>query len=61
MKTLMIQPEDLQQEYNDMTFEDDFFKVLTDYHNLESHVVYFSAGDSKIKEILIKKEPTYSA
>jgi len=28
---------------------------------MESHIIYFSAGESKIKEILIKKEPTFSA
>ena len=33
---------------------------LDRYSLMESHVIYFSAGDAKIKEIMIKKEPTYS-
>ena len=41
--------------------EDAYFKVMDEYNIMESHIVYFSAGDAKIKEILIKKDPSYSA
>ena len=45
----------------DLRRDEDFNRVITEYQILESHVVYFSAGESKIKEILIKKDPTFSA
>jgi len=45
----------------DMKIDEEFNRVISEYKILESHVVYFSAGDSKIKEILIKKDPTFSA
>ncbi|HOW83087.1 MAG TPA: hypothetical protein PK573_11045 [Spirochaetota bacterium] len=41
--------------------EEDVIMLMDEFVLMESHVIYFSAGDSKIKEILIKKEPTYSA
>jgi hypothetical protein len=45
----------------DLKRDEDFFMLMDEYSLMESHVIYFSAGDSKIKEILIKKEPTFSA
>ena len=45
----------------DMKIDEEFNRVISEYKILESHVVYFSAGDSKIKEILIKKDPSFSA
>ena len=53
------QPNDI--ELIEQTFEHEFIKLMNNYQILESHVVYFSAGDSKIKEILVKKDPSYSA
>ncbi|MBP7603454.1 MAG: hypothetical protein KBA15_05970 [Spirochaetes bacterium] len=41
-------------------FDEEFLKLMSEFKILESHVIYFSAGDSKIKEILVKKEPSYS-
>lgn len=38
----------------------EFLKLMNNYQILESHIIYFSAGDSKIKEILVKKEPSFS-
>ena len=43
----------------DLRLDEDFDRVMTEYEILESHIIYFSAGDSKIKEILIKKDPTF--
>jgi hypothetical protein len=40
--------------------EEDVIMLMDEFALMESHVIYFSAGDSKIKEIMIKKEPTYS-
>ena len=37
-----------------------FNKLLNEYSVMESQIVYFSAGEGCIKEILIKKDPTYS-
>ncbi len=47
-------------ELIEQTFEHEFIKLMNNYQILESHVVYFSAGDSKIKEILVKKDPSFS-
>jgi hypothetical protein len=38
----------------------EFLKLMNNYQILESHIIYFSAGDSKIKEILVKKDPSFS-
>jgi len=38
----------------------DFITLLNEYSIMESHVIYFSAGEAKIKEILINKNPIYS-
>jgi len=40
--------------------DDALSRVMTEYTLMESHVIYFSAGDAKIKEILINKDPFYS-
>ena len=45
----------------DPKLEKELFARINEFSILESHIVYFYAGDSKIKEILIKKEPIYSA
>ena len=44
----------------DMGRDEEFFKLIDEYSLMESPIIYFSAGDSKIKEILIKKDPTFS-
>ncbi len=44
----------------DLSQDEAFNAVLDEYDLMESHVIYFSAGDNRIKEILLKKEPTYS-
>lgn len=38
-----------------------FNRLLAGYKTMESEVVYFSAGEGRIKEILIKRDPLYSA
>ncbi len=45
----------------DLKRDEEFNRVITEYKILESPVIFFSAGDSKIKEILIKKDPSFSA
>ena len=44
----------------DMGRDEEFFKLIDEYSLMESPIIYFSAGDSKIKEILIKKDPSFS-
>jgi len=44
----------------DLHREDDFEMLMDEYSLMESHVIYFSAGESKIKEILIQQEPVIS-
>ncbi len=41
-------------------FDEDYLNLMSEYKILESNIIYFSAGESKIKEILLKKEPTFS-
>jgi len=41
-------------------FDDEYLNLMSEYKILESNIIYFSAGESKIKEILVKKEPTFS-
>ena len=44
----------------DLKKDEDVILLMDEFAIMESHVIYFSAGDSKIKEILIKKDPVYS-
>ena len=47
-------------ELIEQNIDHEFLKLMNNYQILESHIIYFSAGDSKIKEILVKKEPSFS-
>jgi hypothetical protein len=49
-----------EMDIRERNFEKELFSLMSEFKILESHIVYFSAGDSKIKEILVKKEPSYS-
>lgn len=40
--------------------DEELLSVFSDFSILESDKIFFSAGTSKIKEILISKEPYYS-
>ena len=61
MKAIFIGKNKLREiDLMDLNIDDIYFKLLSEYKILESHVIYFSAGESKIKEILVRKEPTYS-
>ncbi len=61
MKAIFIGNRNLREiELLDMKKDEDFIQLLDEYKLMESPVIYFSAGDSKIKEILIKKDPTFS-
>lgn len=61
MKAIFIGKNKLREiDLMDLNIDDIYFKLLSEYKILESHVIYFSAGESKIKEILVRKEPTFS-
>jgi hypothetical protein len=61
MKAIFISKNKLREiDVLELTFDDEFIKLMSEYKILESHIIYFSAGESKIKEILVKKDPTYS-
>jgi len=45
---------------NDYYIDDDNIVIPSEYIFLESEIVYFSAGDCKVKEMLIKKEASFS-
>ena len=61
MKTIFIGSQKLQNlDMLDFAIDEEFVQLLTEYTIMESNIIYFSAGDSKIKEILIQKEPTFS-
>ena len=62
MKAIFIDQKKLKEIemlkiYKDQAFDD----LLNEFDIMESHIIYFSVGDSKIKEILIQKNPTFSA
>jgi len=62
MKAIFIGNEKLREiELSDISRDEEFLILMNEYDIMESHVIYFSAGDAKIKEILINKEPTFSA
>ena len=62
MKSIFIDNGDYQSAgFSELQKDDAFNRLLNEYTIMESHVIYFSAGDTSIKEILIKKEPTFSA
>ena len=44
----------------DLRKDEDVIMLMDEFALMESHVIYFSAGASKITEILIKKDATYS-
>jgi hypothetical protein len=62
MKAIFITQNKLKEiDLLEISFEDDFLNLMSEYKILESNIIYFSAGESKIKEILVKKEPTFAA
>jgi hypothetical protein len=61
MKAIFINQARLREvDLLEYGLDDDFLKLMSEYKILESHIIYFSAGDSKIKEILVKKDPSFS-
>jgi hypothetical protein len=61
MKAIFIGQNRLKEvDFEDLYLDDEFVALLSEFNILESHIVYFSAGDAKIKEILIKKDPSIS-
>ncbi len=51
----------LATELEEMAIEEEIAEMVGDNMFLESEILYFSAGTSKIKEYLIKREPYFSA
>jgi hypothetical protein len=45
---------------SDFLFDDETITAINDIKLLESNIIYFSAGESRIKEILVKRDPSYS-
>jgi hypothetical protein len=41
-------------------FDEETLRAINDVRLLESQIVYFSAGGSAIKEVLVKRDPSYS-
>lgn len=61
MKAIFIGNKKFREvELLDLRRDEEFLRIMSEYTLMESHVIYFSAGESKIKEILIKKDPTFS-
>lgn len=62
MKAIFIGNKKLREiDLLDPQLDEELFLMMNEFSLMESHIIYFSAGESKIKEILIKKEPTISA
>lgn len=47
-------------DIDDLVFDEEISLFAEENNLLESEIIYFSAGESKIKEILIKHEPSVS-
>lgn len=47
-------------DFSDFVFDDETMKTIGDIRVLESHIIYFSAGGAPIKEMLVKRDPSYS-
>lgn len=61
MKAIFIGNRKLREiDLLDPLLDEEIYVIMNEYSLMESHIIYFSAGESKIKEIMIKKEPTYS-
>ncbi len=61
MKAIFIGNRKLREiDLLDPQLDEDIYVIMNEYSLMESHIIYFSAGESKIKEIMIKKEPSYS-
>ena len=62
MKALYIDTNQCNEiELIDNNRNDEYQLLLDKFDLMESYYIYFSAGDTKIKETLIKKDPTFSA
>ena len=61
MKTIFIGKKNIQ-EFDMLEFIETkhLFLLMNEYKTMESPIIYFSAGNAKIKEVLIKKDPTVS-
>jgi len=61
MKTIFIGKKNIREfEMLEFIETKHLFLLMSEYKTMESPVIYFSAGNAKIKEILIKKDPTVS-
>ncbi len=61
MKAIFIDNRKLREiDLLDPLLDEEIYIIMSEYSLMESHIIYFSAGESTIKEIMIKKEPAYS-
>ncbi|MFW5808238.1 MAG: hypothetical protein ACOCWH_04205 [Spirochaetota bacterium] len=47
-------------DYEEISFDEEITRIIEDQTVLESRTVYFSAGSARIKEVLIKRDPSVS-
>ena len=61
MKAIFIGNRKLREiDLLDPLLDEEFYIIMNEYSLMESHIIYFSAGESTIKEIMLRKEPAYS-
>ena len=61
MKTIFIGKKNIREfDMFEFTQTKHLFLLMNEYKTMESPVIYFSAGEAQIKEVLIKKDPTVS-
>ena len=61
MKAIFVGNERIREiDLMDFKRDKEYIRLINEYAIMESHIIYFSAGEAKIKEILICKEPLYS-
>ena len=61
MKAIFVGNERIREiDLLDFKNDKEYIRLMNEYAIMESHIIYFSAGEAKIKEILICKEPLQS-
>ena len=61
MKKIIIEKNKLDEnDRMDRLSDEAIIMLLSEYSIMESPIIYFSTGNAEIKEVLIKKTPTFS-
>ena len=48
------------EPFSEFLFDDEAISAINDIKLLESNIIYFSAGENRIKETLVMRDPSFS-